>query len=149
MDRSKRCMIVLWLQATMERLDIALPRDTAASLDTQSIFGPLVIAWTENVKVCVSPCNARSAGIWLFAVPSAYTACQHTPSMALQLMTDCEVVLLYRMSWYSSAGTWSRSLMGAHKKKSCMQPRSSAAMVSYTSRPAAAPPMRHRVVHHS
>ena len=49
------------LQATMERLDIAAPRGTAASLDTQSIFGPLVISWTENVKVCAPPWTAWKA----------------------------------------------------------------------------------------
>ncbi len=40
---------------------MASPPGTAASLDTQSIFGPLVISWTENVKVCASPWKACKA----------------------------------------------------------------------------------------
>ena len=64
----------------MERLDIAPPRGMAASLNAQTTFGPLIIAWIDNMKVCRSVHHARAQtaydlGLRCPFVPSSSIVC--------------------------------------------------------------------------
>ena len=63
---------------------MAPARDTAASLHTNSIFGPLVIAWTQSLKVCrlcagsagdVTACSGGDLSIFELCVALSAAPC--------------------------------------------------------------------------
>jgi len=95
----------------------------------------------EGVRVTLDCMQGQAASCLLS--PQRMLPARIHQALHLQLIRGSGTVILHRTSWYSGAGTWSRSRMVVPKRRSCAQPRSSAAMVRCTSRPGSALPMRH------
>lgn len=68
---------------------MAPPRETAASLDAQTIFGPLVMSWTENVKVCAALPYATQGREHAAQVIQHCPSSCHDVSSVPQLMFGC------------------------------------------------------------